>query len=137
MQPIIIFKNKREALICLNYYKKLLNLDSWIIDIQLHYDHPCVAPAWGKSSIYRAIHTAIIHIPMPKPKQINPFPQRYCQELITVHELMHVRLPTVDVEIESTEGEFYEAEAHATLELISKAIIMSQYNLPFDYFENF
>lgn len=137
MRPIIIFKNKNLAHECLREWQKRLSLDGWIIDIQLHYDHPCIAPAWGKSSIYRAIHTAIIHIPMPYPGQINEFPQRYIQELIVVHELLHVCLPTVEVEVETTEGEYYEAESHARLELLAKALIMAKYDLTFDYFENF
>lgn len=137
MQPITIFEDKQEALECLRYYQHILSLDDWIIDIVLDYRSPCIAPAWGKSSIYRAIHTAIIKLPIPKSGQINNFAQRYCQELIVVHELMHCRLPSVDVEVESTEGEYYEAEQHATLELISKGIIMAKYGLDFGYFENF
>lgn len=137
MEPITIFKNQEQARECLNYYKTLLNLDSWIIDVNLKYDQKVIAPAWGNSHIFRAIHTSIINIPMPKRGQINTFPQRYCQELILAHEVMHIRLPTVEVEIESTEGEFYNAEQHATLELIAKGIIMAKYGLTMQYFENF
>lgn len=137
MQPIIIFKNEKQAYDCLFYWQRILNLQDWIIDIYLKYNDPVIAPAWGKSSIYRAIHTSIIIIPMPKPRKINNFAQRYIQELILVHELLHVVLPTIEVDVETTEGDYYEAEAHARLELLAKGFIMTRYDLDFDYFYNF
>lgn len=137
MKPIIIFESEQQALECLREWKERLNLFDWIINIHLHFNHPCIAPAWGSSSIWRAIHTAEINIPMPSDGQINKFPQRYIQELILVHELLHICLPTVEVEVETTEGEYYEAETHARLELLAKALISAKYNLTFDYFENF
>lgn len=136
MEPIIIFKNRQQAYECLKYYKKLLSLDDWIIDINLDYNSPCIAPAWGKSKIYRAIHVAEILIPMPYKGQINKFPVRYSQEEISVHELLHVRLPSLDLETESTASDFYESEFHASLEATAKALIMSKYNIPMDWYYN-
>lgn len=137
MKPIIIFKSSDHAYDCLFEWQDRMNLLDWIIDIHLDCHSPVKAPAWGKSSIYRAIHTAIIHIPMPCPGQMNRFPQRYVQELILVHELLHVALPSVEVEVETTEGDYYEAETHARLELLAKALISAKYGLTFDWFYNF
>lgn len=137
MEPIIIFKNKQEAHDCLFYWQEILGLQNWIIDIHLDHNSPCIAPAWGKSKIYKALHVAGIYIPMPKEGQINKFPVRYSQEEILVHELLHVRLPSLDVEIESTASDFYEAEFHASLEATAKALIMARYGLRLDWFYNY
>lgn len=137
MQPIIIFKNQTQARDCLHKWRYRLSLSDWIIDIHLHYGDIVIAPAWGKSTIWRAIHVAEIHIPMPGPGQINPFPQRYCQELILVHELLHIVLPGYDADINTTEGFFYENEQHARLESIAKALIMAKYNVGRNWFDNY
>lgn len=137
MEPIIIYENKKQALKYMKYWQRILNLDSWLIDVRLHYDQPCIAPSWGASKIYRAIHIGVINIPMPKPNQINTFPQRYSQELITVHELCHFRIPSVQMEVENTANDFYEDEVHASLEAVAKGYIMAKYELTMQYFENF
>lgn len=137
MQPIIIFKNKHQALQCLREWQKRLSLDSWIIDIRLDYNSPCIAPAWGSSSNFRAIQIAWISIPMPYEGQINRFPQKYCQELILVHELLHIKLPGYEADPSTTEGFYYENNEHATLEHIAKALIMSKYMIDKHWFENF
>lgn len=118
-------------------WQNILGLNRWIIDIVLDYRSPVIAPAWGKSKIWRAIHVAEIKIPMPKPGQINRFAQRYSQELITVHELFHILLPGYEADPSTTEGFYYENEQHATLESIAKSIIMARYDLPFTYFNNY
>lgn len=136
MSPIIIFENKAQALKYLKEWQTRLNLNSWIIDVNLDYKHLCIAPAWGSSNIWRAIQTAKINIPMPKPGQINTFPQRYVQELILVHELMHVKLPGYDADPNTTEGFYYENDQHAILEHIAKALIAAKYKLDFSWFYN-
>lgn len=136
MKPIIIFENKQQALSCLKEWKTRLSLSDWIIDVHLHYNDPVIAPAWGKSTIWRAIHIAEIHIPMPRPGQINPFPQKYCQELILVHELMHIKLPGYEADPNTTEGFYYENEQHAILESVAKALIMARYDIGLEWFEN-
>lgn len=137
MKPIIIFNCPKQAEDCLLEWQSRLNLQNWIINVHLNYHHPCIAPAWGKSKIYRAIHISEIHIPMPKPGQINTFPEKYCQELIVVHELMHCKLAGHDADPSTTEGFYYENEQHAILEDIAKALIMSRYDLDFEWFYNF
>lgn len=74
---------------------------------------------------------------MPYEGQINRFSQRYIQELIVVHELLHVALPGYEADPSTTEGYFYENEEHARLELLAKGYIMARYNLDFNYFQNF
>lgn len=137
MSPIIIFKNHEQAYQSLFEWQDRLSLSDWVIDINLQYNEPVVAPNWGSSTSFRAMHIANINIPMPKPCQINYFPLRYCQELILVHELMHIRLPGYDIDPNTTEGKFFESENHAILESIAKALIMSKYNLTIDWFYNF
>lgn len=137
MFPIIIFKNQQQAYDCLFYWAEILNLQSWIIDIKLDHDAPCIAPNWGSSSIWRAMHIAEISIPMPKRGQINPFPQKYCQEEIMIHELCHILLPGHEANTDTTEGDFYEKEQHARLETVAKALVMARYNLSIEWFYNF
>lgn len=136
VRPIIVFKDRQQAVGSLREWQKRLGLEDWIIDIQLTYDGPIIAPNWGKSSNYRAIHVAEIFIPMPAPDQINTFPERYCQEEIVVHELLHVLLPNTRINPNTTEGDFFQSESHARLESIAKALIMSKYGVNRDWFYN-
>lgn len=137
MTPIIIFKNQKQAYEYLFYWRNLLGLQNWIISINLLYNEPCIAPNWGRSTNWRAMHVGEINIPMPKPRQINTFPMRYVQEDILVHELMHFLLPGIKSEYDTTESDYYSKETHATLESIAKSLIMARYRLPFEYFYNF
>lgn len=135
--PIIIFKNQQQAQNCLFEWQNKLSLFDWIININLLYDEIVTAPNWGSSTNWRAMHIAEIYIPMPQAGQINPFPQKYCQELILVHELLHIRIPKSRVNVNSNEGNYYQAEQHATLESIAKALIMAKYDVNIDWFYNF
>lgn len=135
--PIIIFKNYQQAYDCLFYWRELLGLQNWIINIILDYSAPIEAPNWGSSLNHRAIHVATITIPMPWPGQINPFPIRYCQEEIVIHELLHILWPRYEVNHNTTEGNFYLMEVHASLEQTAKALLMARYGLDISWFYNF
>lgn len=135
-EPVILFQDQAQAAQYLREWQSRLSLDDWIITVHLLHNGPILAPDWGSSSNWRAIHVADIRIPMPEPDQLNSFPERYCQELILVHELMHIRLPGYRVDPSTQEGHYYEAEQHATLELIAKALIKAKYGLPHHWFEN-
>lgn len=137
MTPIIIFSSQRQARECLRYWQRILNLQSWIIGVNLAYNGPLTAPDWGKSTIYRAIKVADIFIPIPEEGQENDFPETYCQEDILVHELLHVLLPTVEVRAHTTEGEYYTSDMHAKLEGLAKALLMAKYDITMDWFYNF
>lgn len=137
MGPVIVFSGYKQAMRYLREWQSRLNLDDWIIDLYLEYDQLLTAPDWGRSSNFRAIRVAEIYIPMPAPGQINRFPERYCQEEILVHELLHVRMPSTRVDPSTNEGNFYRDESHAILEHICKALIKAKYGIDQEWFYNF
>lgn len=126
--PIIKFKNYEQAMEYLDKWKKILSLQNWIIDIELS-NEQTESPNWGSSVNWKAIRIAKITIPTVVDS--NKFVAKYCQELILVHELLHILMLPCD-----SENETVRAEWHAQLEQMAKGYIMSKYELNFSWFEN-
>ena len=61
---------------------------------------------------------------------------KVCQECTLVHELLHLKFNLVE-NADTYEGKFLEIHEHQLLDQIAKSLIMTKYNLAFDWFKNF
>lgn len=128
MQPIIKFNSYIQALECLDEWKYILGLQNWIIGLQFT-NEETQSPDWGYSETHKAIRIATIFIPTVI--DAASFSAKYCEELIIVHECLHIKMQPCD-----SKNETVRAEWHAILEDMAKGYLMARYDINFTWFEN-
>ncbi len=138
-RPIDVFTSDKELEECLKYWKDILFLNDWTINVQrVNMNDPVLeGDKSGVCSFNFVLSAATISIGSVSTMEegdLKNLSQKVCEEQVLVHELLHCKLiylvkdnPTY------TEG-YFDAFQHRTLEQISKSLIMAKYNVEFDYF---
>jgi hypothetical protein len=139
-EPIIEFNSLEEAYRCLDYWKRVLFLEHWIIKIVLlEQGKPLLdekgAELDGQNHYIVENNCCFIKIAH---KEVEERLCKYCAEEILVHELLHLKYNFVGKEnCTSIEYAYYEILEHQLMEQISKSLVMAKYNLTLDWFRDF
>lgn len=133
--PIIEFENIEQAYECLKEWQTRLFLDDWIIKLHIKPMHElsandcdgCVTCNWVRKS-------AIIEL---LDKETDKHEIKFCHEKTLIHELLHCIYFECELEKPTIEEVYHDVKEHGLLEQMSKSLIMTKYNLTFDWFKNF
>jgi len=136
-EPIRIYKNQAELNNSLKEWQTKLFLNDWSIIAKIVDE--CSNDEYGTSGLNT-------HLPIQKTASIELlkdsceiklngiFVSKQPQELILVHELLHCKFGIVCKDNETYENAVTEYYSHSLLEEIAKSLIMTKYNLKFDWF---
>ena len=132
-QPKIRFKNLKQALKYLDYWKRVLFLDDWIIKLSLM--DTTNMKNLGENDFVLELKCS--HIKLNNSSE-NDGIVKDCVEKVLVHELLHLKYNWIHYGLsDSIEKFFCENIEHQTLEEMAKSLIMVKYGLTFDWFKNF
>lgn len=136
-KPIIEFKDEAQAYECLEYWKRILFLDDWIIKLSLiPLSEMSVQGRIGENE-YQAT-TKFSHIRIGALTESSKTAMcKTHQELTLVHELLHLKFTLTDYAPETLEGSFIGSYEHSLIEQMAKSLIMVKYGLDFPWFKNF
>lgn len=126
-EPIKVFKNLKQAEACLKEWQEKLFLNDWIIEIKLDQD---LEESSGNVCYNYILKEAYINMS-------KPTPERYCAELILIHELLHLKYDLFREERKTYEETFVEMNEHMRVEQMAKSLLMAKYNLKFDWFKKY
>lgn len=130
----MIFKNLKELEEYMQWWKDILMLNDWTIEVRLvdelvNEGEEC----WGLTSSDLVGRNALIQI-----RQFNDSDKarvtKYCAEQTLIHELLHLVYPIF--EKDSYEATYFGIMEHRKLDKISQSLLMAKYNLTFDWFRN-
>lgn len=136
--PIMEFKDNRQLMKCMRYWKKILFLDHWIIKAALVDREDCKVDGEecaGKCHFQIAGSSSMISIAIPDDDMRERI-AKYCAEKTLVHELLHCKYNWT-VSPDSMVGNYFEAQEHSLIEQMAKSLIMAKYGLTLSWFENF
>lgn len=133
-KPIEIFENEKQLKKCLNWWKKKLFLDNWIIKAYIcKPDEFEQIGNMGENSFDMVNKCCVIRI--LDHRYYGKRIMKYCAEKVLVHELLHCKYNWV-CEDKSYEGKYFDVVDHGLLEEMAKSLIMSKYDLDLKYFKN-
>lgn len=130
-EPIMEFKNNQELNECLKEWKERLFLCNWNIKAQLvHGEY--IQGLGGLCEMQWENSCALISI-----RYANEIPEgieKEPHEKILVHELLHCKFFGVEQNNATIESVFWDTIQHQLLEQMAKSLIMSKYNIPYEWF---
>lgn len=132
MGPICRFETKEALEAGLKEWQERLFLQDWNIDI-VRVPQSSIPGSWGETILHFENHVAQIQMLDQMPLSNM---ERYCEERILVHELLHLRYNLLE-NTESYEGKYLDEIQHSDLEKLAKSLIMAKYQVPFSWFKNF
>ena len=129
-----VFKSKKELNDCLKWWQEKLFLTDWIIRAKI------VSPdefnsgpdVVGENTFDPTIKCSIIRIVDPKYYGDNNV-MKYCAEKTLVHELLHCKFNWCSSN-DTYESRYVDISEHSLIEQMAKSLIMTKYDLPFEYF---
>lgn len=132
-QPIMRFKDEKELQQATRKWQGILQLNDWLIKTNLVDDaikdgnDTCD----GINNVTHSTKTAIITI-----SHCNDidFVFKHCEELVLIHELLHCTIMAVGNTQRSIEACVYEEVMHQPIDTIARALLMTEYNLTFEWF---
>lgn len=136
--PIMEFETEEQLQACIEYWKKVLFLQDWVIKGKLVdelYDSNDNELA-GNNNFQIPNKCSLIQIVRAN-EDIKSRIVKYCAEATLVHELLHCKYNWTEKCSDSIEYAYYENLEHSLIEQMSKSLIMVKYNLPFEWFYNF
>lgn len=136
MTPIMEFKSMEQAYKCLNYWKEKLFLQDWTIKLLLVSPEEMNLEDVCGENLFQ-IETKSCVIKILKPEYYGDRIIKYCAESILIHELLHCLYNWVERDYNSIEVAYYDTLEHARLEQMAKSLLMTKYDLNFDWFKNF
>lgn len=135
-QPIMEFKNIKQAVKYLKWWQKKLFLTDWIIKVKLvPVDEMPDTELQGNTTFTYSQHSAVVRI-TELTKDHKSRIVKACQEQTLVHELLHLKYNILDSN-KTYEGEYLDCQEHALLEQMAKTLIMVKYGLNYKWFKNF
>jgi hypothetical protein len=130
-EPIITFRDKQELIKSTEEWKHRLFLDSWIISVGFHEEDE-YPDENGHVSFSMENKTATVTI-LSTNKDDRIF--KKCDELILVHELLHLKIGYISAP-EGLEGTHFDLHEHALIYELSKSLIMAKYGIGLNWFIN-
>ena len=137
--PIMEFSSEEELQACIEEWKKKLFLTDWtikgiLVDAPLLDDEGCELS--GQNSFQIVNRCGVIKIVRPD-EDIKSRIVKYCAEESLVHELLHCKYNWTMKSADSIEYAYYDTLEHSLIEQMAKSLIMTKYDLPFEWFQNF
>lgn len=136
MQPIMTFDNIEQAYACMRDWQEKLFLQDWTIKLKLADPEDMDLDNVCGENVYQMVGKCCV-IKILKPEYYGDRIVKYCAELILIHELLHCLYNWVERDYNSIEVVYYDTLEHARLEQMAKSLLMTKYNLKFDWFKNF
>lgn len=133
--PIEHFENIEELKSCASYWIKKLFLEDWTIQIlQEPYKSSKLNESMGITHINWVDKAALIYIvDTSSIENVEEYTQRICEELILVHELLHLKWECKCTTLENNED--INIIYHSNLEQMAKSLLMVKYDINFNYFK--
>lgn len=132
--PIEVYTSDKELQESLDYWKKKLFLEDWIIKARVcHKTDFDDQNSMGENIFCQVNKCSYIKILDPDDYNTE-YIMKYCAEKILVHELLHCRYNWISTP-DSVEGIFWHTYEHAFLEQMAKSLIMVKYGVSLDYFK--
>jgi hypothetical protein len=125
--PKIEFKDQAELDKYLKEWQERLFLTDWIIKAKL-VDPAEMPQSLGLNDYVQELKSCIIRISKNSDYHKDEI-VKFCQEKVLVHELLHCVFLNLDKP--------KDIKTHIIVEQIAKSLIMTKYNLPFEWFKNF
>lgn len=132
-QPIMYFKDEEELRQATQKWKGILQLNDWLIKTKLvdeaikEGNDTCD----GINNVTYSTKTAIITISHCKDIDLA---FKHCEELVLIHELLHCNIMAVENADRTIEQCIYEEVMHQPIDVIARALLMTEYNLTFEWF---
>lgn len=132
-QPIMYFKDEEELRQATQKWKGILQLNDWLIKTKLvdeaikEGNDTCD----GINNVTHSTKTAIITISHCKDIDLA---FKHCEELVLIHELLHCNIMAVENADRTIEQCIYEEVMHQPIDVIARALLMTEYNLTFEWF---
>lgn len=136
--PIMEFENDDQLQACIEEWKKVLFLQDWIIKgklVEELFDDNDNELA-GSNSFQVTNKCGLIQIVKANEDNKSRI-VKYCAEATLVHELLHCKYNWTSKCSDSIEYAYYDNLEHSLIEQMAKSLIMTKYNLPFEWFCNF
>lgn len=136
MSPIMEFTSIEQAYECLNYWQEKLFLQDWTIKLLLVSPEEMNLKEVCGENIYQIDNKCCV-VKILKSEYYGDRIVKYCAEQILIHELLHCLYNWVERDYNSIEVAYYDILEHARLEQMAKSLLMTKYNLKFEWFKNF
>ena len=136
--PIMEFNTEEELQSCIEEWKKILFLQDWVIKGKLEDElHDDDGNEYAGHNFFQ-IENRCGLIQIVKANEDNKSRiVKYCAEVTLVHELLHCKYNWTRKSSDSIEYAYYDTLEHSLIEQMAKSLIMTKYNLPFEWFYNF
>ena len=131
-EPIKIFKSAKELQECKDWWIEKLQLKDWNIVVGIgkcedDNNHGENETEWvGKSAM----------ITIERREDMDDFICKQYEEIVLVHELLHCKIMLYEKDRMTIEEFQFMLNQHQLIEQMAKALIMTKYNLTFDWFKN-
>ena len=144
-KPISVFKNEEQFLACAKDWQHKLFLDNWNIEFRLTND--CIKVVdnesgienilWGFNAYTFENSNAVITVFNGKTIESDDDTSKNMAELTLVHELLHIKLEYIsDEDVIGDLPKIHQSLLHQGVESMAKSLIMTKYNLDYDYFKD-
>ena len=144
-KPISVFKNEEQFLACAKDWQHKLFLDNWNIEFRLTND--CIKVVdnesgienilWGFNAYTFENSNAVITVFNGKTIESDDDISKNMAELILVHELLHIKFEYIsDEDVVGDLPKVHQSLLHQSVESMAKSLIMTKYNLDYDYFKD-
>lgn len=136
--PIMEFESEEQLQSCIEEWKKVLFLQDWVIQGKLVdelFDSDGNELAGG-NNFQITNQCSLIQIVRAN-DDVKSRIVKYCAEATLVHELLHCKYNWTSKCSDSIEYAYYDNMEHSLIEQMAKSLIMTKYNLPFEWFYNF
>lgn len=120
-QPIMEFKDLKQAEKYLKEWKERLFLNNWTIKVNF-VDGNEVPECQGRNNFSFVNKSSVINL-VRLTDDIKTGIVKTCQEVTLVHELLHLKSNLIETE-------------HALIEELARSLIMAKYNINSDWFLN-
>lgn len=142
-KPINVFKSDEEFQKCAKDWQHKLFLDNWFIEFELTTDklYQETNLLWGYNSYYFENCSAAITVFNGEKLELDDgFGDSFSKniaELTLVHELLHIKFEYVnDPDVIGDISQVHQSLLHQATEAMAKSLIMTKYNLEYDYFKD-
>lgn len=133
MGPKLFIESEEELQILTKEWKEKLLLQNWVFSVS-------IVPSCnmtdqnnaGETNIEWVLRCADIKI-LRKEDRHEKYIMKQPMELVLIHELLHAKFMLM--ETSTYEATFLDVKNHQLLEDMAKALYMTKYGLPYDWFE--
>ena len=134
LMPVKHFKNDKQLKEYLDYWINKLFLTDWTIKARLEpfYSPNLECSNLGVTRVDHINRAAFIFIATGTEEMSGEDSQTICEEETLIHELLHCKEEYFQ---SLKEDNFTDIKNHSNLEQMAKSLLMTKYNLSFDYFK--